>query len=69
VSDLAAEHLRAEILRLYRELNQLPANERPGTTRPSRSPAYLALEAQIRDLADRYQATTHEPLVPIAAQV
>jgi hypothetical protein len=54
-SDDEADVLYAEIQRLYRQLQQLPVVERPcGENGPGPSPTYQALEAQIRDLADRY---------------
>jgi len=62
-----AEQLRAEILRLFRELQRLP--KKPDGSHAHASPTYLALEAQIRELATRYQATTHEARTDRAAGV
>jgi hypothetical protein len=52
--------IEAEIQRLYQQTRALPKAERLAEDgrcrRGARSPAYLALETQIRTLADRYAA-------------
>ena len=56
VSDLTAPALLAEIQRLYRQLRALPWGDRPASGHVSRraSAEYVALETQIRTLANRY---------------
>ena len=51
---ISAPHVLAEIPRLYRQLLQLP-DPQP-CNRQRRQPAYLALEAAIRELALKYRA-------------
>jgi hypothetical protein len=51
----------AEVARLYRDLQTLPGDERDLYRSLHRlSPAYWALETQIRALADRYAALVAE---------
>jgi len=53
---LTAAELLAEIRRLYRQLRTLPCFDRPESGGKGRrgSAEYLALETEIRTLADRY---------------
>ena len=55
INHLSAEELLAEIGRLFRALQRLPGCERDASTSLRRSPAYIALETQIRLLSDRYR--------------
>jgi hypothetical protein len=55
MSAVARRALLAEILACYRQLQALPSAERPTTNDGTRRPAYLAIEAEIRTLADRYR--------------
>ena len=56
--------LMTEIARLYRALRALPGEDQPRTARGRRSPAYTALETEIRGLALRYGALTAPRILP-----
>jgi len=69
---MTADELLAEIARLYRQLNALPAQARPGGhghRAEVGSPLYHALAGRIQDLSARYLATTHQRLVRSGPQV
>jgi hypothetical protein len=54
--------LLAEVHRLYQQLIQLPRLHRPEQNTARRpTAAYLALEAQIRGLAERYRSSSAGP--------
>jgi hypothetical protein len=68
LSLLTATELLWEIRRLYHALNALPWTERPDGSRGGHrqaSPAYLALESQIRALSDRYKCLERASLTVV----
>jgi hypothetical protein len=54
---LSRSQLLVEIRRLYARLRTLPTHEQPDTNRGCGSGTYLAIEAQIRSLAELYKTT------------
>jgi hypothetical protein len=59
-----ADAVFEDIRRLYRQLQALPCHEKPeaSKSRGHQSPAYLALEAQIKAQAERYITLVEEEL-------